>query len=86
MVISVGSIAVMIQLIKVHTILIQQLFRLIILGAQSQIVVECVDFLNLIILRRILNIPKDLRKLLSLLNVFLTEFLDILVRTFIFLV
>lgn len=48
MVISVCSIAIMVQLIKVHAVLIELLLCLIVLRAQPQIIVKPIDLLNLV--------------------------------------
>ena len=46
MMISVRGIAVMVQIVEIHAILEHSLVHLIILGAQSQIIIQAVNFLD----------------------------------------
>ena len=46
MMISVGGIAFMVKIVKINAILVKSLVYLVILGAQSQIIIQTVYFLN----------------------------------------
>mgnify|MGYP006097027427 CR=1 FL=1 len=75
MMISVGGIAVMVKIVKIHAILEKSLVHLIILGAQSQIIIQAVNFLNfmakLLFVQRMLAILLCFRRQLGSLFLFI---------------